>query len=65
MRNTSFVIQDLEKMNQGYVRQGGNHCNSVAEVCWSPIQNSGISKYSRKQSMLKISSVNTFLMISR
>ena len=60
-----FVIQDLEKMNHGYVRQGGNKGKDAAEVGWSPIQKSGISKYSRKKSMLQISSVNAFPMVSR
>jgi len=59
------VIQDLEKMNHGYVRQGSNKDKGVAEVGWSPILKSGISDYSRKKSMLQISSVNTVPMVSR
>lgn len=60
----SFVIQDLEKMNCIYFKRGGNNGEGVAEVGWSPVQKSGLSKYSRKKSMLQISSLNSFLIVS-
>lgn len=58
-------MQDLGKMDHGYVRQGGSNGRDVAKVGWSPIQKSGIPEYSRKKSMLQITLVNTFPVVSR